>query len=232
MSGWAVTRQRRMRQGQRYHFSVPRQRRLIYQIGLGVVIAGGVLGAALWSTPMGKRLLPKSGCPIFAWIKPIDRSRILPTDYIELEATAIGPRLFEPVHVRIYGNGLVQRETEMTLRGATFGCPLHDSDKTLHISPSDSQLLLAKARDGGFCRLCASYQNAGVMDGGIEMVTLNLRGASRTVSNHNGDPPPLLDEVSAGIWELSRIANVADPRKFTPERAAECRRIEEERFRR
>lgn len=219
-------------QGQRYHSSVARVRKIIYRIGLGILIVVGILGAVLWGTPVGKRILPKSGCPILAWMKPIDRSGILTTDYIELNATAIGPRLFEPVHVRIYGDGLVERETVMTIRGDTFGCPLHDSDKTLHISPSDSQLLLARARDGGFCRLCALYQNAGVMDGGIEEVRLNLNGKFTAVWNHNGNPPPLLDELSRRIWELSGIASVADHRKFTPERVTECRRIEEARIRR
>ena len=209
-----------------------RTRAVLGRIGLGTVVIIGILGAVLLWTPIGKRILPKSGCPILAQIKPIDRSGILPTDYIELNATAIGPRLFEPIHVRIYGDGLVERETVMTLRGYTLGCPLHDSDKTLHIFPSVSQLLLAKARDGGFCRLGALYQTAGVMDGGIEEVTFNLHGKSTTVRNHNGYPPPLFDELSGRIWELSGIKSVADPRESTPERKAECRRIEEARIQR
>jgi hypothetical protein len=181
----------------------------------------GILWAVLWRTPAA----PRSGCPILAWMKPIDRSEILPTDYIELNSTAIGLGLFEPVHVRIYSDGLVERETVMTFHGDTFGCPLHDSDKTLHISSSASHLLLAEARDGGFCRLCALYQRV-VLDGGVEEMTLNLHGKLTTVWNRNGNPPPLLDELSGKIWDLSGIQSVADPRKFTPERAAECRRIE------
>jgi hypothetical protein len=122
---------------------------------------------------------------------------------------------------------LVERETVETIGGDTFGCPLDNADKTLHISPAAAQILLANARDGGFCRLCALYQTAGVRDGGVEEVTLNLGGKSTTVRNHNGNPPPLLDELSGRIWELSGIADVADPRKFTAEREAECRKIEE-----
>ena len=184
----------------------------------------------MWRTSLAKRILPGSECPILEWMKPIDHSGILPTDYIELNGTAIGPRMFEPVHARIYGDGLVERETVMTIRGYTFGCPLHDSDKTFHISSSASQLLLAKARDGGFCRLCASYQTEGVMDGGIEEVTLNLHGRSTTVWNHNGNPPPLLSELAGKIWELSEIENVADFRKFTKAREIECRKVEEARI--
>ena len=169
-----------------YHFNVARIRGIAPRIGLCIVIVVGTLGVVLWRTSLAKRILPGSECPILEWMKPIDHSGILPTDYIELNGTAIGPRMFEPVHARIYGDGLVERETVMTIRGYTFGCPLHDSDKTFHISSSASQLLLAKARDGGFCRLCASYQTEGVMDGGIEEVTLNLHGRSAAAVERTG----------------------------------------------
>jgi len=61
-------------------------------------------------------------------------------------------------------------------------------------------------------------------------VTLNLHGNLKTVWDHNGYPPPLLDELSRRIWELSGIKSVGDPREFTPERKAECRKIEEARM--
>jgi hypothetical protein len=211
---------------------VSNQRNLVGRIGLIALGAIGILVVALWSIADHAGFMPKSGCPIIAWMRPIDRSGVLPTDYIELNSTAIGPRLFEPVHVRICGDGLVERDTVITLGGYTFGCPLHDSEKRHHISQSAFQALLAKARDGGFCRLCARYSSPGVMDGGIEEVTLNLHGRLATVWNLNGNPPPLLDELAGRIWGVSEIESVADHRKFTPEREAECRRIEEARIRR
>ena len=211
-----------------------RARTVLRRIGFGTIISIGILGAVLWFTPVGTRIRTKSDCPILAWITPTDHSEILDTDYIELNASAIGPRVFEPVHVRIYGSGLVERETEMTVKtphgGDTFGCPLNDSDKTLHISLTAAQALLAKARDLGFCRLCASYQHAGVMDGSIEEVRLNLHGKLKSVWNHNGEPPSVFSELAEQIWTLSRVESVADIRKFSPEREAACRRIEDERF--
>lgn len=205
-------------------------RKSLRRIGLGALAATTLLGAVLWNIAERRHLTPKSGCPILAWVPPLDRSDILPTDYIELTAVAIGPRWSEPVHVRIYGSGLVERETVATTGSYTVGCPLHDSDKTLHVSSDASLALLMKARDAGFCRLCASYQNMGVMDGGITEVRLSLHGKLKSVRDHNGTPPPVFSEIAGNIWELSRIESVASFEKFSPEREAECRSIEEGRF--
>ena len=207
-------------------------RKPLSRIGLGALAATGLFGVILWNIAERLHFTHQSGCPILAWFAPIDRSEILPTDYIEMTSMAIGPRLSEPVHVRIYGNGLVERETVTTIGGSTIGCPLHDSDKTVHVSSAAAQVLLVRARDAGFCRLCASYQNMGVMDGAITEVRLSLHGKLKSVWDHNGNPPPILDELAGHIWELSGIESVADFRKFSPEREAECRRIEEGRFRR
>jgi hypothetical protein len=215
---------------QRYDFRMAKTRKPLSRIGLGTLVATGLLGAVLWNIAERLHFTPQSGCPILAWIAPLDRPDILPTDYIEMTSMAIGPRASEPVHVRIYGSGLVERETVATIGGYTVGCPLHDSDKTLHVSSATAQVLLVRARDAGFCRLCTSYQNMGVMDGGITEVRLSLHGKLKTVSDHNGDPPPVFSELVGHVWEISGIESVANFRKFSPEREAECRRIEEGRI--
>jgi hypothetical protein len=207
-------------------------RRSLRRIGLGALAATIFLGAVLWNIAERWHFTPQSGCPILAWITPLDPSDILPTDYIELTSMAIGPRSSEPVHVRIYGSGWVERETVATIGAYTVGCPLHDSDKTLHVSSEAALVLLLRARDAGFCRLCASYQNMGVMDGGITEVRLSLHGKLKSVRNHNGNPPPVFTELSGNIRQLSGIESVASFEKFSREREEECRSIEEGRFRR
>jgi len=157
------------------------------------------------------------------WITPVDRAEVVPDDYIELNSAG-GYSSLEPVDVRIYGSGLVERETLGTIGADTFGCPLRDSDKTLYISPASAKALLERARDGGFCRLCAAYEYPGfVSDAGTEGVTLSLHGKVKSVWNHAGHPPPIFAELADKIWTLSRIESVADTTKFSPDRKAECR---------
>jgi hypothetical protein len=196
-----------------------------------VAVLVTVAGLGLWSLAERLQLLPRSGCPILARIMPINRSEIEASDYIEFDAMAIGPHIFEPVHIRVYGNGLIERDTVMRIGSRIFGCPLHDADKTLRIPVATARTLLERARDGGFCRLCASYQHT-VFDGGIEEETLSLDLNRKSVWNHNGEPPALFDDLAERILTVSGIHALADRTKFSPERKAECETIEAARFHR
>lgn len=154
---------------------------------------------------------------------------ILGVDLWRTEGSSPGGPIvvFEPVHVRIYGSGLVERDTVETIRGQTFFCPIRDSDKTLHISPASAKDLLEEARDQGFCRLCAIYQDSDVLEGGHQEVRLRLRGKVRTVWNHSGNPPPVFHQLVDRIWTLSEIQSLADIQNFPPDRQAECRKFED-----
>jgi len=169
------------------------------------------------------RIKPRFGCPLLVWVMPPDHSEIQSTDYIDLREGSAGPYMWEPIHIRIYANGLVERDTVETVRGDTFGCPLHPADRTLRISPEAAEGLLTRARDGGFCRLCAGYQYPSfIYDAGSEELTLSLHGKSKAVWNHEGEPPPLFGELIGSIYAISPMDNLADPAKFTAQRSAEC----------
>jgi hypothetical protein len=173
--------------------------------------------------------MPREGCPLIAWMIPINHSEILPGDYIQLRVLSAGPFSKEPYYVRIYSDGRVERDTIWTVRGETFGCPLHPADRTFRISSAVAQRLLIRARDGGFCRLCSKYQYPGmIFDAGSTELTLSLHGKSKNVWNHAGSPPLLFDELTEGIWAISPMDNLADPMKFTPQRSAECEAFLEE----
>jgi len=204
--------------------------RVFLRTATGAILLIAALAAVALCTPIWKRISPRSGCPLVAWIVPIDQTTILPQDYIELHSSAIGPTEFEPIVVRIYASGRVERETQETIRGETFGCPLHEPEKTINISPISAKALLTRARDEGFCRICDEYEKVGVMDGGVEEIRLSLHGKVKSVWDHNGNPPPIFGELDREIWELSEIEALADTRKFSPERKAECQKIEEERL--
>lgn len=194
-----------------------------------VAVLVSVAGFGLWSLAERLNLFPRSKCPIFARIMPLNRSEIEASDYIEFDGMAIGPHIYEPVHVRIYASGLLERDTVMRIGSRDFGCPLHDADKTLRIPAATARTLLERARDGGFCRLCGSYHHD-VMDGGIDVGTLSLGRSRKSVWNHNGEPPALFDDLADRILAVSGIHELADRSKFSPERKAECEAIEAARF--
>ena len=199
-------------------------------VAVAVLIAAGA-ARFLWlyeTTP----IKPRSGCPLIARFLPIDRSEILPTDYIDLREESAGPYSWEPIHIRVYGSGVVERDTVETVRGETFGCPLHAADRTLQVSPAAAKELLIRARDEGFCRLCAKYQFPGqIQDAGSEELELSLHGKSKSVWDHVGNPPPLFGELIEAIWAISPMERFADPSRFTPDREAECRHFEDEQVR-
>jgi hypothetical protein len=164
---------------------------------------------------------PKVDCPILAYLRPISHAPITASNYLEIfTVSAWG---YEPVRIRIYGNGNVERDTTVVIfNGQTLGCPLHEADKHLRIPPKDAVYLLTRARDGGFCRLCGRYVHRGVSDAGGELVTLSLGGKVKSVDSRAGTPPPLFNELIESTFRLSPMDNLADTRKFTREREDEC----------
>lgn len=162
------------------------------------------------------------GCPVLAWLIPIDHTPIGSNDYIEITAGG-GLTYWEPIHIRIYGDGRVERDTVETIRGFTTGCPLHPDQRTTRVSPQDAKKLLELARDGGFCRLCSVYQYPGIIyDAGSSTMTVSLGGKEKSVRNHAGKPPPILNELYDSIDKLTPMDDLADTHKFSPEREAEC----------
>jgi hypothetical protein len=197
---------------------------------IGIGLTAAVIGIYfLWvyvdyRYRLQSRMIPEEDCPFIAWLHPIDHTPIEPEDYIELNAWYSGPYAGNPVSIRIFANGRIDRETVRTIRGIAEGCPLEDADKTLHIPTSSATRLISRARDGGFCRLCGSYHYPGfVFDGGSETITLSVNKKVMAVSNSNGTPPPLFRELTDSIWKLSPMEGLVNPRTFAPKRAAKCK---------
>jgi hypothetical protein len=53
-------------------------------------------------------------------------------------------------------------------------------------------------------------------------MTVSLAGKQKSVFDHAGKPPPILDELYDSIDKLVPMDDLADTRKFSPERHAEC----------
>jgi hypothetical protein len=169
------------------------------------------------------QMIPQEDCPILAWLHPIDRIPIKPDDYIELRSWSAGPYSGEPIHIRIFADGRLERDTVEIVDGNTDGCPMEEGDKIKLISAKVATALIASARDGGFCRLCRSYHQPGfVFDGGGATVTLSLNKKVKTVSYSNIPPPPLVGELEGRIGLISPMSEFANPQKFSPARAAKC----------
>jgi len=197
-------------------------------LSLLICTAGIVLTCAvLWSRAVFLR--SKSGCPMLAWLLPLPHKQVVPSDYIELEADG-GLTPWEPVTVKIYGDGRVERDT--TRRGHDgwiSGCPLHPADNHIQIPAQAAKDLLQRAQAGGFCRLCDAYTFPGeIMDAGSSEVTLSIGGQVKSTWNHAGTPPQLYNELETTIWHLSSLIVFVDTRQYSPERKAECSRFSDE----
>lgn len=166
------------------------------------------------------------GCPVLAFLAPIRSVSIESSDYIEYDILP-GFSSWDPVHVRIYGDGHIERETTWTLRdGSVRGCPLHSGDKQIRIDPQLAKQLISHANQAGFCRLCSVYRspsNVTVLDASTEVLQLSIGGKIKRVAARAGSPPPLFDELIRSVDQLSPMDALADTDKFTPEREAQCR---------
>jgi len=164
---------------------------------------------------------PRLNCPLLALIKPLSKAPVQPTDSLEL---ATYTSQFVPYTVRIYGDGRVERDTIFSLMpGLTSGCPLHDVDKHLRIPATQAIALIARARDGGFCRLCEFYQPTHpTSDGSLDRLTLTFHGKSNRVVNISPHPPQLFAELVTSFSALPPLPDYATTKHPTRERMREC----------
>ena len=171
------------------------------------------------------------GCPILVWLTPIRHTPIQPNDYLQLANGYAGPGGHGGDTIRVYGDGRIDRDTTITFAdGFVMGCPLHEADKHLRIPSAQASAIIAKARDGGFCRLCAIYSGR-AYDAGSHDLTLNIQGKShQVISNYVGYTPPIFREVEAAILQLSPPVSYANRHPESPERKAECKRFEDTQF--
>jgi len=163
------------------------------------------------------------GCPILAWITPIHHNDIGPNDSLKL--TFGGGLGGGTGTIQIFGDGRLDRDSTITYPdGVILGCPLHERDKHLHIDARIASAIVAKARDGGFCRLCARYRYPGIIyDAGTQTITLTVSGKPHEVSNHAGSPPALFREISDAIEAATpEFPAYASWRTWSHEDEAEC----------
>ena len=122
--------------------------------------------------------------------------------------------------------GRIVRETQW--------CPLHSTDKTIHVDPEVARRLLIRAHDGGFRQLCAFYtfvrQPGLEVDGNDTSLKLSIHGQSNSVRNAVGKPPAIYDELEEAIQKLSPMKKLAQYSSFTLGRKAECDAIRAKRF--
>jgi hypothetical protein len=164
---------------------------------------------------------PGWGCPLLAQLKPLDKSPVQPTDFLELVALGSKPPISSTV--RIHGDGRVERDTLVTLSGFTFGCPLHEADKHVHIPAAQAIAILSKARDGGFCRLCElNHPTHSAFDGGLEHLTLSFHGNTNTVRNDSGQPPPIFQQLADSFTIVPPFPEYATTHYPTRERMLDC----------
>jgi len=165
---------------------------------------------------------PRLNCPLLAQFKPLSKAPVRSTDSLELVTYVGKPSV--PYTARIYGDGRVERDTVISLVPSfEVGCPLHEPDKHLRIPASQATALIAKARDGGFCRLCETYQRTHPnKDVDFDLLTLTFRGEATRVINISGHPPPLFTELVGSFGVLPSIPEYATSDNSSPQRQVEC----------
>jgi hypothetical protein len=134
------------------------------------------------------------------------------------------------VTTQIFGDGRIYRDSTLTEpNGEILGCPLHEEDKHVRIAKEKASALIAEARDGGFCRLCAFYRHQGIVyDAPVTDVTLTLDGVAHTVGEHAGNPPAIFRQVLDQAYKLERpFPSYAIRGRETSQRKQECEAFEE-----
>jgi hypothetical protein len=191
---------------------------------VGILFVCGLLidAFAYFNPPFSLPKRPSMNCPLLAQFMPLSKAPVQATDSLEL-VTYIGkPGI--PYTVRIYGDGRVERDTVISLL-PTFhiGCPLHEPDKFLRIPAAQATAIIAKARDGGFCRLCEGYQSTHpAATDSFDLLTLTFQGKTNRVANSSGHPPPLFNELVSSLNGLSSIPDYAKSDGSSPQRQVEC----------
>lgn len=148
-------------------------------------------------------------------VQPLEAS-----DYIELDQ--VGTKVW-PIHIRIYADVHIERDTVSDEFRYAPGCPLKSNDKEVKVARADAQRVIARARDGGFYRFSEVYRASGVVyDAGTSVLKLSVDGQVKRVQDHAGNPPPLFWELIDSIRKLSPMDELVDPWKFSAERKADC----------
>jgi len=111
-------------------------------ITFAVILAS--LAAFLFIMLRAPQVKARTGCPILAWLTPIDHTPINADDYIEI-ASGGGWSSWVPIPIKIYGDGRVDRDTVETDREGTFGCPLHPDQRTTRVPAEAAKKLLERA---------------------------------------------------------------------------------------
>lgn len=183
-----------------------------------------MLGVALIVNIVANRFgwfQPKSVDQVYVSIEKVPAVEpLLASDYIELDS--VGPKLM-PVHIRMYADGGIERDTVSDEFRFASGCPLKASDKKMKIAPADARGVISRARDGGFNGLSDVYRAPSVvLDAGTSVLKLSIHGQVKRVQDSAGNPPPLFGELIDSIRRLSPMDELVDPWKFSAERKAEC----------
>lgn len=172
----------------------------------------------LWARNRFDWFLPKFERDRMYVVKQAPASQPLsPTDFIELNQSAT--KLL-PVHIRVYADGRIDRDTVTTAFGHTTGCPL-EANRAIKVAPEEAKRVIETARSQGFYALSSSYA-APVVDLGTSVLTLSVNGQEKSVSDHAGDPPPLFWELVDSIRKLSPMEEFIYPWRFSAERKAAC----------
>jgi hypothetical protein len=168
-------------------------------------------------------------CPLFARLMPLSKAPIHASDSLELSTYIGNPAV--PYTIRIFGDGHAEPDTTITLSGNfVIGCPLHQEDRHLQFAPSQASELLRKARDGGFCRLCALYQSTKEQgSSAVEELTLNINGDIHHSYNVSGNPPPIFEELVTSLNAISSIPDYATTSRPSKQRMMECTQIDKAR---
>ncbi len=176
---------------------------------------------------------PTEDCPLLSRFVPLPRTPVSTNDFLELRSWP-GYSSWNPYTVRVYGDGRIERETTAFIdwRQNTAGCPLPEADRHGRIPSGEAASLIARARDGGFCRMCGVYRAKDIVrDAGSAKLTLSLGGNIRSVFDSAGDPPPLFHDLAHEVEILTSIQRFADRSTFSAKREAECNAFGEEQYR-
>jgi hypothetical protein len=196
--------------------------RFLWSVGIFFLCGLLVIASAYFSPHINLPRPSRAFCPILTWLKPLSKAPVQSTDSLEL-VTFVG-KPTTPYTVRIYGDGRVERDTVVWLMPVlSTGCPLHDADKHLQIPAAQAAALIAKARDGGFCRLCQIYESTHASENdGYDQLTLSFHGKTNRALNSSGNPPPLFPELVSSMSKFSSIPDYATAHRPSKERMTEC----------
>ena len=144
----------------------------------------------------------RSECPIQSWLRPLDRTPIRDSDWIQDNYALPGPHLRM---IWLYADGRIERDTDWNLardRGA--GCHLDDKDRYARVDPVKARTLIQQARDAGFCRLCGDYRSrARVSDSAGGFITLHTEQNEHRVGYYAVEPPAPFETIDKAVQSIA-----------------------------